>query len=77
MARWQPDPSFYPTAQAAMQGPAEQLAYVVTLNTSGDGRPDALCVLDLEAGSPTRERVFTTRAARRKFVLSNGGLRIL
>ena len=57
MARWQPDPTFYPTARAAMDGPAEQLAYVVTLNTSGNGRPDAMCVLDVEAGSSTRGQV--------------------
>ena len=57
MARWQPDPTFYPTARAAMDGPAEQLAYVVTLNTSGDGRPDALCVLDVDTASPTRGEV--------------------
>ncbi len=57
MARWQPDPSFYPTARAAMAGPAEQLAYVVTLNTSGNGRPDAMCVLDVDPASPTRGEV--------------------
>jgi methanethiol oxidase len=57
MARWRPDPTFYPTARAAMDGPAEQLAYVVTLNTSGDGRPDALCVLDVDMASPTRGEV--------------------
>jgi selenium-binding protein 1 len=57
MAQWQPDPTFYPTARAAMDGPAEELAYVVTLNTSGDGRPDAMCVLDVEAGSATRGQV--------------------
>ncbi|MBA2450433.1 MAG: selenium-binding family protein [Chloroflexi bacterium] len=61
MAQWQPDPTFYPSARMAMEAPPEQLAYVVTLNTeggtngsaNGNGRPDALCVLDLEPGSPT------------------------
>jgi methanethiol oxidase len=57
MARWQPDPTFYPTAQAAMAGPAEELAYVVTLNTAGDGRPDAMCVLDVDPASSTRGQV--------------------
>ncbi|HEU5441912.1 MAG TPA: selenium-binding family protein [Ktedonobacterales bacterium] len=51
------DPTFYPSARRAMEGPREQLAYVVTLNTAGDGRPDALCVLDVESGSPTYGQV--------------------
>jgi methanethiol oxidase len=51
MARWQPDQTFYPSPRMAMQAPPEQLAYVVTLNTGGDGRPDALSVLDVDPGS--------------------------
>jgi methanethiol oxidase len=51
------DPTFYPSARRAMEGPREQLAYVVTLNTAGDSRPDALCVLDVESGSPTYGQV--------------------
>ena len=47
MAQWQPDPTFYPTAQSAMEGPPEELAYVVTLNTGGYQGADALCVVDL------------------------------
>src|SRR3954449_8534456 len=57
MARWQPDPTFYPTARAAMAGPPEELAYVVTLNTAGDGRPDAMCVLDIAPGSATHGQI--------------------
>jgi selenium-binding protein 1 len=53
MAQFQPDPTFYPTARSAMQAPREQLAYVVTLNTGGNGKPDALCTLDVDAASPT------------------------
>ena len=53
MAQWTPDPTFYPTARMAMEAPREDLAYVVTLNTDGDGRPDALCVLDVDPASPT------------------------
>ncbi|MDX6679569.1 MAG: methanethiol oxidase, partial [Solirubrobacteraceae bacterium] len=55
MARWKPDPTFYPSPRLAAQAPAEELAYVVTLNTgsNGDARPDALTVVDLDAGSPT------------------------
>jgi selenium-binding protein 1 len=57
MARVTPDPTFYPSPSAAMQAPHEQLAYVVTLNPNRDGRPDALCVLDVEPGSPTYGQV--------------------
>jgi selenium-binding protein 1 len=35
----------------AMEAPAEKLAYVVTLNTSGNGTPDALVVLDTDPES--------------------------
>ncbi|MDX6681701.1 MAG: methanethiol oxidase, partial [Solirubrobacteraceae bacterium] len=57
MARWKPDPTFYASPRLAAQAPAEELAYVVTLNTSGNGngngsaRPDALTVVDLKPGS--------------------------
>src|SRR3712207_1228420 len=39
----------------AAEAPRETLAYVATLNTgsNGDGRPDALCVLDLDSSSST------------------------
>jgi methanethiol oxidase len=52
MARLTPDPTFYPSPKAAMQGPHEQLAYVVTLNTTNQ-QPDALCTLDVDPSSPT------------------------
>jgi selenium-binding protein 1 len=48
MARLTPDPSFYPSPGSAAQAPPETLAYVATLNT--DSSPDAIAVLDLEAG---------------------------
>ena len=51
MARWQPDQSFYPSPRMAMAAPPEKLAYVVTLNPAGDGRPDALNVLDVDPAS--------------------------
>jgi selenium-binding protein 1 len=52
MARWKPDPTFYASPRLAAQAPAEELAYVVTLNTAnGTARPDALTVVDLEPGS--------------------------
>ncbi len=55
MARWTPDPSFYPSPAVAAEAPPETHAYVVTLNTgsNGDSAPDALTVLDLEPGSAT------------------------
>jgi selenium-binding protein 1 len=50
-----PDPTFYPSPASAMEGPPEELAYVVTLNTAanGDRRPDALTVVDVKPGSST------------------------
>src|SRR6059058_952978 len=46
-----PDPTFYPSAKLAMQAPAEDLAYVATVQRNG--KPDALRVVDLDANSPT------------------------
>jgi selenium-binding protein 1 len=51
MATWSPDPTFYPSASMAMAAPTERLAYVAVLNPHGDGRPDALAVLDVEPTS--------------------------
>src|SRR5262249_61432571 len=50
-----PDPTFYPSPANAMAAPAEELAYVVTLNTgtNGDARPDALAVVDVNPESST------------------------
>jgi methanethiol oxidase len=53
MARLTPDPSFYSSPAEAAAAPVEDRAYVVTLNADGDGRPDALSVLDLQEGSST------------------------
>jgi methanethiol oxidase len=52
-----PDPTFYPSPRVAMQAPREQLAYVVVLNPDGNGRPDALAVLDVNPNSSTYNRV--------------------
>jgi selenium-binding protein 1 len=51
MTTWKPDPTFYPTPRSAMQAPAETLAYVVRVNPTGDGRPDAIAVVDVDAAS--------------------------
>jgi methanethiol oxidase len=55
MSTFKPDPTFYPSPRSAIAAPAEELAYVVTLNTgtNGDRRPDALTVVDTDPGSPT------------------------
>ncbi len=51
MTLWKPDPTFYPSPRLAMQGPPEDLAYVAVFNPSGDGRPDAMTVVDLDQQS--------------------------
>jgi selenium-binding protein 1 len=50
MAQWKPDPTFYPSAEMAMQAPREELAYVVLINPEAT-RPDALAVLDVNPDS--------------------------
>src|SRR3954452_7904130 len=55
-----PDPTFYPSPASAIEGPPEELAYVVTLNTSENGgpaKPDALTVVDVKDGSSTKGQV--------------------
>ena len=52
MARWTPDPSFYPSPRLAMEAPAEQLAYLALLDPAGE-RPDALATLDTNPESST------------------------
>jgi len=51
MTTWKPDPTFYPSPQMAMAAPREQLAYVAVLNPNGNGRPDALAVMDVNPQS--------------------------
>jgi selenium-binding protein 1 len=46
-----PDPTFYPSAKLAMQAPPEKLAYVAMLNPNGNGKPDALAVIDVDPAS--------------------------
>jgi selenium-binding protein 1 len=57
MPFWNPDPTFYPSARMAMQAPAERLAFLVTLNPALAGKPDALCVVDVDSGSPSYSQV--------------------
>jgi methanethiol oxidase len=51
VALLRPDRSFYPSAREAMAAPREELAYVATVNPNGDGRADALSVVDVREGS--------------------------
>ena len=53
MPTWRPDPTFYPSPRAATQAPPEELAYVVRSNPADDGRPDAMCVVDVNPSSST------------------------
>jgi len=46
-----PDPTFYASAKDAMKAPAETLAYVALLSASGNGKPDALAVIDTDPSS--------------------------
>lgn len=45
-----PDPTFYPSAKAAMQGPVEKLAFTLLLSPDGT-QPDGLAVVDVDPGS--------------------------
>jgi selenium-binding protein 1 len=53
MPTWRPDPTFYPSPALAMEGPAEELAYVALLNPTGEGRRDAIGVVDVDPRSST------------------------
>ncbi|HEU4587873.1 MAG TPA: selenium-binding protein SBP56-related protein [Gemmatimonadales bacterium] len=50
MARFRPDPSFYPSPKLAMEAPPERLAYVALLATK-DGQRDAIGVVDTDPQS--------------------------
>jgi selenium-binding protein 1 len=50
MARWTPDPSFYPSPRLAAQAPPEKLAYVAEFDPER-ARPDRIAVVDVDPGS--------------------------
>jgi selenium-binding protein 1 len=50
MARWRPDPTFYPSPTHAMEAPRESLAYLAMIDPTAT-RPDALGVVDVDPGS--------------------------
>jgi methanethiol oxidase len=49
--QWKTDPTFYPTAKLAMEGPPERYAYVAALAPEQGSRSDALLVVDLDPAS--------------------------
>ncbi len=51
MARWKPDPTFYPTPALAAEAPPEDLAYVALLASAGSGKRDAMGVVDTNPAS--------------------------
>lgn len=57
MARWTPDPTFYPSPALAMEAPPEQLAYVALLAPGGNGKRDGIGVIDTNRTSPTYGRL--------------------
>ena len=52
MARLLPDPTFYPSPTMASGAPSETLAYVALLAPEGNGKKDALGVVDTDPASP-------------------------
>ncbi len=54
---WKADPTFYPSPKLAAQAPHEKLAYVVAFNPKGDGKPDALMVVDVDPASDTYGKI--------------------
>ncbi len=53
MPTWRPDPTLYPSPRSAMQAPPETFGYVVRVNPNDDGKPDAICTIDLDPTSGT------------------------
>ena len=51
MPQLTPDSSFYPSPELAAQAPPEKLAYITLVNGNGDGRPDAIGVVELDPDS--------------------------
>jgi methanethiol oxidase len=56
MARWTPDPAFYPSPRLAAKAPAEMLAYVAAFAPKRDV-PDAIAVVDVDPSSPTYSKI--------------------
>ncbi len=56
-SQWKTDPTFYPTAKLAMEGPVERYAYVAALAPDQKSRSDALLVVDLDPASDSYGKV--------------------
>ena len=54
-----PDPTFYPSPRLAMEGPAENYAYVLMLSPDFS-KPDGLAIVDVAPGSSTYGKVVHT-----------------
>jgi selenium-binding protein 1 len=52
-----PDPTFYPSPRMAMQAKPETLAYVALINPTGQGRSDAIGVVDVDPKSKSYGRL--------------------
>lgn len=59
MARWQPDPSFYPSPRMAQKAPPESLAYVAMFDPERQ-QPDGIAVVDLDPTSSSYSRIVGT-----------------
>ncbi|HET9949271.1 MAG TPA: selenium-binding protein SBP56-related protein, partial [Longimicrobiales bacterium] len=57
MSRMLPDPTFYASPELAMEAPQEKLAYVALLTVEGNGKTDALGVVDTDPASETYGRL--------------------
>jgi methanethiol oxidase len=57
MARWLPDPSFYPSPRLAIEAAPEKLAYVALLATGDNGKRDAIGVVDTDPESSSYGRL--------------------
>ena len=57
MSRWRPDPTFYASPTLAAEAPAERLAYVAMIAAGGNGKRDAIGVVDTDPGSSTYGRL--------------------
>jgi methanethiol oxidase len=60
MARWTPDPTFYPSPRLAAEAPPEKFGYVALVEPDQASRPDALGVLDLDPESDAYGSVVST-----------------
>jgi selenium-binding protein 1 len=60
MARWTPDPSFYPSPRLAAEAPPEAFGYVTLVEPDQASRPDALGVVDLDPKSGTYGTLVST-----------------